>query len=601
MRILRALVDSLSESITRSAPAVYIRNPKYDTLSIEATLWNGDPFFRYMKAVNDQKNTPLIAGIGVEVATRRRNKFAGFIKNIEIKEQDKGVINIDVTVNQALGNCPKYIVLRELEPRPTTSPVIQHDHSHLSPEERLSDEAIALILASDTVFFGTTYSAEASEQSMYPSHLGMNHRGGRPGFIRVKPSDGRTVVLPDFSGNRFMTSLGNVEATPFASLTFIDFKSGNILYLTGKAKNVYGADARAVMPFQDLLTEIHVTGYTYVVDALPVRVAAGYVDQLSPYSPPIRLLSEEVPDTKLFEKENQPKARLAKISTLSPSIAIFEWEASEPLSVKPGQAIILDFSPLLGSRQYQHMSPGKPSLVNDDFIRTWTISNTLPQGSNSRLFALTMREKTGGVVTGALFNILRKLTEYKHAALEDARVLSLDVNIVGINGDFILPPFHPPSLGAEGLSAFITSGKRHLYWFAGGIGITPFLSMLAALSQVPDAELPRWEITLIVSTREPDVSLSLISRAIGGTVCPAYLKVHIFTNAQVPDIEPEFRVTTHTGRIDSAFLEAQQEQLRKDSAEVFICGPESFEKSVLEFVGKVGADIGRVRREGFAY
>jgi len=28
----------------------------------------------------------------------------------------------------------------------------------------------------------------------------MNHRGGLPGFVRVRPSDGRTVVLPDFSG-----------------------------------------------------------------------------------------------------------------------------------------------------------------------------------------------------------------------------------------------------------------------------------------------------------------------------------------------------------------------------------------------------------------
>lgn len=30
-------------------------------------------------------------------------------------------------------------------------------------------------------------------------------------------------------GNRFMTSLGNIEATPMASLTFVDFESGDIL------------------------------------------------------------------------------------------------------------------------------------------------------------------------------------------------------------------------------------------------------------------------------------------------------------------------------------------------------------------------------------
>lgn len=402
-----------------------------------------------------------------------------------------------------------------------------------------------------------------------------------------------------------MTSLGNVEATPFASLTFISFTTGDILYLTGEARNVYGSEARAIMPFQDLLTEIYVTGYTYVQDALPARLAPGYTDQLSPYSPPVRLLAEEAPDTKLFAKEEQPKARLTRIMTLSPSIAIFEWESSAPLRIDPGQAIILDFSTLFGSRQYQHMAPGKPSLVNDDFIRTWTVSSASPHDSDSRLFSLTMREKPGGVVTGSLFNILRKLTEYKHAALEDARVLSLDVNIVGINGDFVLPPL-PSPLGRNTPSAskVLSAGTKRLYWFAGGIGITPFLSMLAALSKVADSDLPPWEIILTVSTREPDVSLSLISRAIGGTTCPAYLTVHLFTGVTsppLPDIEPEFRVVTHTARVDSLFLNAMEKDWEAEGSEVFICGPGPFEKSILESLGKVGADITRVHREGFAY
>jgi hypothetical protein len=97
-------------------------------------------------------------------------------------------------------NCPKYITLRELTPFAAASPVVVEDRSHLAVEERLSDDAVAFILESDTVFFGTAYAASREESRLHPSHLGMNHRGGRPGFIRVKPSDGRTVVLPDFSG-----------------------------------------------------------------------------------------------------------------------------------------------------------------------------------------------------------------------------------------------------------------------------------------------------------------------------------------------------------------------------------------------------------------
>jgi hypothetical protein len=72
---------------------------------------------------------------------------------------------------------------------------------HLSPEDRLPDEIIAFIQQADTVFFGSMYTARTEDKELFPSHVGMNQRGGRPGFIRVSPSDGRTVVLPDYSGN----------------------------------------------------------------------------------------------------------------------------------------------------------------------------------------------------------------------------------------------------------------------------------------------------------------------------------------------------------------------------------------------------------------
>lgn len=64
--------------------------------------------------------------------------------------------------------------------------------------DRLPDPVIDFIHSSDTVFLGTTYQAPASEEETYPSHLGMNQRGGRKGFVRV--SEGRTIVLPDYSG-----------------------------------------------------------------------------------------------------------------------------------------------------------------------------------------------------------------------------------------------------------------------------------------------------------------------------------------------------------------------------------------------------------------
>lgn len=72
----------------------------------------------------------------------------------------------------------------------------------LSAEDRLPGDLISFIHESDTTFLGTAYVALPYEHQRNPSHLGMNHRGGRPGFIRVNPSDERTLVLPDLSGKQ---------------------------------------------------------------------------------------------------------------------------------------------------------------------------------------------------------------------------------------------------------------------------------------------------------------------------------------------------------------------------------------------------------------
>jgi hypothetical protein len=80
------------------------------------------------------------------------------------------------------------------------SPTISLEDLRLSEGDRLPEELVAFVHDADTVFFGTSYDASPDEASLYPSHLGMNQRGGLPGFVRVRPSDGRTIVLPDFSG-----------------------------------------------------------------------------------------------------------------------------------------------------------------------------------------------------------------------------------------------------------------------------------------------------------------------------------------------------------------------------------------------------------------
>ncbi|HEX9213367.1 MAG TPA: pyridoxamine 5'-phosphate oxidase family protein, partial [Bradyrhizobium sp.] len=55
-----------------------------------------------------------------------------------------------------------------------------------------------------------------------------------PGFVRVvSPNE---LCFPDFSGNLLFNTLGNLEADARAGLLFIDFQSGRMLHIIGRAR-----------------------------------------------------------------------------------------------------------------------------------------------------------------------------------------------------------------------------------------------------------------------------------------------------------------------------------------------------------------------------
>jgi hypothetical protein len=69
--------------------------------------------------------------------------------------------------------------------------------------DRLPDAVIDIIRSCDMIYFGTSFKPAPEEKHNQTAYLGMNNRGGVPGFLRVR-NDGRTVVLPDYSGNRML-------------------------------------------------------------------------------------------------------------------------------------------------------------------------------------------------------------------------------------------------------------------------------------------------------------------------------------------------------------------------------------------------------------
>ncbi|KAL5482684.1 hypothetical protein ACEPAI_9278 [Sanghuangporus weigelae] len=592
-RVETAAVEETGKGYRR-----WVESPSETELVMDLEMWEGDPMLEGLNLFGIKAEEEILtAGLGIEFSTRRRNKFAGWIERVE--ETGPNSRRVYMRVNQAIGNCPKYINTRTLDPYPHASPEVAYRNLEMSPEDRLPDKMIKFILQSDTVFLGTSYEASGSDKVRYPSHVGMNARSGKPGLVRVRPSDGRTLVLPDYSGNRLMTSLGNVEASSRAAMSFPDFTTGSVLYITGTARNLIGAEAQALMPRQNVLTTLYAEAFMFVRNALPVRQRPGTDVGRSPYSPPIKLLAEEkeLRETHVLD---DVFVILVGIKLLSPTLATFTFETDKPVKIEPGQAVALDFTDLFGASQYAHMAPGREASLNDDRIRTWTVSSaSTVNGDETKKFDLTMREKPGGFVTGALFNLARHASAKMPAVLEDSRPLGLQVRLVGITGSFTLP-----------FDRQIGQGGVKMFWLAGGIGITPYLSMLKYISSSAPTATTEYDVVLMLVTREPDVLLRLIRDSLAQVPTNLLkLAMHIFSSSGgslrgKDEFGSNVSVTIHRGRPNFFGLKEETSiSLVPDAKDryVYLCGPRGFEETVLVALSSAGVERGSVAREGFEY
>ncbi len=184
------------------------------TLHIAAQPDAGDPAAKAL--VQDRE----IGILGIDFSTRRRNRANGRIVS---RDMD----GITVAVSQSFGNCPQYIQLRVIE-----AAHVDPAQATSNPAEsftRLDAAARAAIERADTFFVASR--SRAGRGSAYGADI--SHRGGRPGFVRF---DGDVLTIPDFRGNRYFNTLGNLSAEARASLLFVDFESGDLLQLQGIAE-----------------------------------------------------------------------------------------------------------------------------------------------------------------------------------------------------------------------------------------------------------------------------------------------------------------------------------------------------------------------------
>lgn len=163
-----------------------------------------------------------VALLGIDLTTRRRNRLNGPVR-------DRTARGFSIEVAQSFGNCPKYITLRsQAEPA----------EESVEPPETLEglDEAARRLIEAATTFFVASYERQVD----------VSHRGGEAGFVRL--DEAGTLTIPDYSGNRYFNTLGNILVNPRAGLVFIDFASGDLLQMSGGAEVDLGSAEIATLP-----------------------------------------------------------------------------------------------------------------------------------------------------------------------------------------------------------------------------------------------------------------------------------------------------------------------------------------------------------------
>jgi uncharacterized protein len=258
--VLVGSVDSagLPSASLLSGPPGFATSPDPRRLDIAAMPVAGDPLRAALR-----HDAPL-GVLGIELPTRRRNRVNGRI----ISRDERG---FSLAVDQSFGNCAQYIQRRDYIGWREDTPA-----QKVEPLAALDPEARQLILSTDTFFIASAAWAEGPAASR---GVDVSHRGGQPGFLAIEP-DG-SVLVPDFRGNRYFNTLGNLMVNPRAGLLFLDFERGYLLQLSGATEILWeGPEVRAFRG-AERMWRFRPSSGRWLRGGLPLRLA---LREISPHA-----------------------------------------------------------------------------------------------------------------------------------------------------------------------------------------------------------------------------------------------------------------------------------------------------------------------------
>lgn len=501
----------------RTGQPGFMSSPTPEALHIKLQAQHNDP------AQQGMKPGDAIGMLGIELHTRRRNRMNGNVQ----KQRDDG---IEISVTQAYGNCPRYINLRQFA-------FVEQASDTLLELESTDAKVRRLITAADSFYVATYVVREGQNQ------VDASHRGGKAGFVRMD-ADG-TLTIPDFSGNLFFNTLGNIVLNPRAGLLFIDFQTGDLLQMSGSAEVLLDDPEIAEFQGAERLWRFKPQQVVYRQGAIPLR----WVDHSEGVSPNSLMTGSWEQAAQRLQAQalrNQWRSmRVVRIVEESSNIRSFYLQPNDGAGLprfEPGQH--LPVRALLEGQQVpliRHYSVS--SSPSDDFLR--------------------ISVKRDGRVSSHLHDRIQ---------LQDV------IEARAPQGNF----------------AVDASQRRPLVLLGAGIGITPLLSMLREVVYQGE-RINRMRPTWVVQS----------SRSVSDL---AFRDEIDELSARAPDKIQTLRVVSQmpnggaangydrAGRIDVELLKSL---LPLNDYDYYLCGPGSFTQSLYDDLRKMRIPDDRIHAETF--
>ena len=466
--------------------------------------------------------------LGIELHSRRRNRINGRITA-------NTSAGLTVAVDQAFGNCPQYIQLRnlvEVIPAAANLPV---------PAMRLGSldaAARAMISAADTCFVASYVDVDGDTRKRA---VDVSHRGGRTGFVQI---DSDRLTIPDFAGNLHFNTLGNLLLNPRAGLLFIDFGNGDLLHVTGTTEIIFDGPEVAAFQGAERLWRLQVTAVVRRPAALALRWR---FDAFSPNS--LMTGTWEQTEQRLqaeVMRDAWRPFRIARIADETPSVRSFYLEPA-------------DGAGMPGYHAGQHLPirlrlPGTSAPV----IRTYSLSSA----PSDNFFRISVKR------AGAASELLHD--DIKVDDVLEARAPQ---------GSFVLDPVE----------------QRPLVLLGAGVGVTPLLSMLRE-TVYEGRRSRRTRHTYFVQGARHVAELPFSSelRELAARSSEGVSVVRVVSQPEARAREGrDFEVNGH---IDLALLKAL---LHFDDFDFYLCGPTAFTQQLYDGLRALHIRDERIHAEAF--